>query len=139
VPLVTAPLLLVLLVLLPALYTCFMTLTLRYTPHYTPHYATRYTTPLSIMTLQWIFVVTCIGKLFALFWLCWKAYAPFRKIVNSKFVQGHVDGAASPQATASAPVTPLGGVSPKGSPTAASANSSKAALTSKKTNPYVTA
>jgi hypothetical protein len=87
------------------------------------------------MAQQWIFVVTCIGKLFALFYLCFKAYQPFQKIVNSKFVQGHVDG-ASP--TASAAVTPVGGVSLKGSPTAASGhNSSKGP--SKKNNPYVTA
>jgi hypothetical protein len=80
-------------------------------------------------------VVTCIGKLFALFYLCFKAYQPFQKIVNSKFVQGHVDGAVSP--TASAPVAPVGGVSPKGSPTAASANSSKSLI--RKPNAFVTA
>jgi hypothetical protein len=34
-------------------------------------------------------VIACIVKLFALFYLCYKAYLPFHRIVvNNKFVQG---------------------------------------------------
>jgi hypothetical protein len=75
-------------------------------------YCCHYHTLLSLLLLlqQWIFVIACIIKLFALFYLCYKAYLPFyRIVVNNKFVQGAQEVSSS--LTKSLPSTAAGSVS----------------------------
>jgi hypothetical protein len=77
-------------------------------------------------------VIACIVKLFALFYLCYKAYLPFHRIVvNNKFVQGALlevgkSPKSAPASPASSIVTAANGsrVSKAASGTASAANPS---------------
>jgi hypothetical protein len=98
--------------------------------------ACHHTLPSLLLPSQWIFVIACIVKLFALFYLCYKAYLPFHRIViNNKFVQGALLDVGGKSPTRSAPVSPASSI-----PTAVNgwSNASKAVSGTAADSPFIT-